>query len=69
MSKKDWNYIAAIEKAIVEKYGKQTAQDFRADWESSKENSYLNQIKQRSQQSQKKDIAEETLLRGEVVIK
>ena len=67
--KKDWNYIAAVEKAIVEKYGKQTAQDFRADWESSKENSYLNQIKQRSRQYHKKDTTEETLLGGGVVIK
>jgi hypothetical protein len=42
--KKDTNYIAAVEKAIAEKYGKQTVQDFRSDWSSEKEKEYLSQI-------------------------
>ena len=29
MSKKlDWEYVASVEKAIAEKYGKETVQDF-----------------------------------------
>ena len=43
--KKDYDQIAAIEKAIAEKYGKDTAQDIRGDWGDEKEKEYLNQIK------------------------
>ena len=35
--KHDPNYIAAIEKAIAEKYGKDTVQDFRNEWQEDKE--------------------------------
>tara|TARA_R110002126_G_scaffold33167_1_gene104026 strand:+ start:133 stop:495 length:363 start_codon:yes stop_codon:yes gene_type:complete len=42
--KKDSNYIAAVEKAIAEKYGKHTVQDFRSTWGSEKENDYLAQL-------------------------
>ena len=35
--KKDPNYIAAIEKAIAEKYGKNTVQDFRNEWDENRE--------------------------------
>ncbi len=45
MSKKDPNYIAAVEKAIAEKYGKNTVQDFRGEWSEEKEQEYLRQIK------------------------
>ena len=34
---KDYNYIAAVEKAISEKYGKDTVQDFRSTWATDKE--------------------------------
>lgn len=44
-SKKDPNYIAALEKAISEKYGKDTVQDFRNTWEEDKEKEYLEQLK------------------------
>ena len=43
--KKDYDHIAAVEKAIAEKYGKDAAQDIRADWGDEKEKEYLNQIK------------------------
>jgi len=45
--KRDYNYIAAVEKAISEKYGKDTVQDFRNDWQESKEKIYLQQLKDR----------------------
>lgn len=45
MNKKDTNYIAAVEKAIAEKYGKNTVQDFRSSWDPGKEKEYLSQLK------------------------
>ncbi len=48
MKKKDYNLIAAFEKAISEKYGKGAAQDFRDSWEPEKEKDYLKQIKKRN---------------------
>jgi hypothetical protein len=44
-TKKDTNYLAAVEKAIAEKYGKNTVQDFRNEWQEDKEKEYLNQLK------------------------
>jgi hypothetical protein len=46
MKKKNYDQIAAIEKAIAEKYGKDTVQDFRSDWSPEKEKEYLNQLKE-----------------------
>jgi len=48
MSEKDYNYIAAVEKAISEKYGKDTVQDFRSEWVEEKEKEYLRQLKTRN---------------------
>jgi hypothetical protein len=45
MTNKDYNYVAAVEKAISEKYGKTAAQDFRGDWHPEKEKEYLEQLK------------------------
>jgi hypothetical protein len=46
MSKKDYNYIASMEKSISDKYGKQAVQDFRNTWEPEKENEYLQQLQE-----------------------
>ena len=51
--KKDPNYIAAVEKAITEKYGKDTVQDFRNQWDENKEKDYLEQLKSRSRKNKK----------------
>ncbi len=45
--KKDNEYMAHIEKAIAEQYGKESVQDFRSRWEDTKEEEYLEQVKQR----------------------
>ena len=45
--KKDYNYIAAIEKAIAEKYGKDAVQDFRSMWTPEKEKDYLSDLKEK----------------------
>ena len=42
--KKDWNYIASVEKAIAERYGKDTVQDFRSEWQPEKEKEYFSQL-------------------------
>ena len=45
MTKKDYDFVAAVEVAIAEKYGKDTVQDFRSKWDSEKEKDYLEQLK------------------------
>ena len=45
--KKDLNYVAAVEKAISEKYGKEAVQDFWSTWEAEREESYLVQLRNR----------------------
>ena len=50
--KRDLNYVAAVEKAISEKYGKQTVQDLRSTWEPEREKNYLNQLKERRRKLQ-----------------
>tara|TARA_B100000131_G_C18003869_1_gene567600 strand:+ start:96 stop:476 length:381 start_codon:yes stop_codon:yes gene_type:complete len=44
-NKKDYNFIAALEKAVAEKYGKEAAQDIRSSWNPEKEKEYLRQLK------------------------
>ena len=43
--KHDPNYIASVEKAIAKKYGKDTVQDFRSDWQPAREEEYLLQLR------------------------
>jgi len=43
--KHDPNYIASVEKAIAKKYGKDTVQDFRSDWQPEREEEYLSQLR------------------------
>tara|TARA_R100000664_G_C2646228_1_gene68917 strand:+ start:124 stop:498 length:375 start_codon:yes stop_codon:yes gene_type:complete len=51
--KKDLDYVAAVEKAIADKYGKNTVQDFRNSWDTEKEKEYLKQIKDVSKKQKK----------------
>ena len=46
MSEKDLNKIAAIEKAIAEKYGDEAIQNPRASWDEIKEKEYLEQMRE-----------------------
>jgi hypothetical protein len=46
MTKKDPNKIAAVEKAISQKYGEETIQNPRANWDQEKEKEYLSQMKE-----------------------
>ena len=67
--KHDLNYIAAVEKAISEKYGKDTVQDFRNDWEEDKEKEYLNQLKDLRVKRDRYQKNHEELIVGDVKIK
>ena len=42
---KDYDKIAAVEKAIAEKYGKEAIQNPRCNWDENKEKDYLEQSK------------------------
>ena len=46
MSTKKLDEIAAIEKAIAEKYGKEAVQNPRSNWDEEKEKEYLFQMKE-----------------------
>ena len=61
MSDKDYNKIAAIEKAIKEKYGKETIVNPKADWDENKEKEYLLQMKELYQRSNRKREYEEKI--------
>ncbi len=45
MSKKDLNDIAALEKAIEKKYGKEAIQNPKGFWDKEKEEKYLKELK------------------------
>jgi len=46
MSKKDWNKLAAFEKAISKKYGQETIQNPKSGWDEEKEKEYIIQQKE-----------------------
>ena len=46
MKNKDLNHIAAVEKAISEKYGEEAVINPRANWDEEKEKEYLKQMKE-----------------------
>ena len=46
MSEKDYDKIAAVEKAIKEKYGAQAIANPKADWDEDKEKEYFAQLKE-----------------------
>ncbi len=67
-TRKDPNTIAAIEKAIAEKYGKDTVQDFRNEWEENKEKEYLTQLKEMRTRRDKFSTSKEEIVVGDVKI-
>jgi hypothetical protein len=50
----DYDKIAAVEKAIKEKYGDETIQNPRNNWDEKKEKQYLEQMKKLYERSNKK---------------
>tara|TARA_R110000824_G_C15153716_1_gene671294 strand:+ start:581 stop:988 length:408 start_codon:yes stop_codon:yes gene_type:complete len=45
VKKKDPNYVVKVEKAIIKKYGQETIQHPKKEWDSEKEKAYLSQLK------------------------
>ena len=68
MNEKNYNQIAAVEKAISEKYGKETVQDFRSDWQEVKEKDYLIQLKSKRLKRQSRKNHREKIEINDVVI-
>jgi len=58
---KDPNKIAAIEKAIAEKYGKETIQNPRGNWDENKEKEYLEQSREFYKKKYKNDEWQEKI--------
>ena len=67
-TRKDPNYLAAVEKAIAEKYGKDTVQDFRNEWAEDKEKDYLNQLKHMRVKKDKLSATKQEIIVGDVKI-
>ena len=53
MNEEDPNYVAKLEKAISQKYGKETIQNPNANWNEEKEKKYLQQLKKVSEKEQR----------------
>ncbi len=68
--KRDLNYIAAVEKAMAEKYGEISTINPRSGWNEDKEQTYLNQIKEKYKQEAEVDSRNEnTYLDGILIPK
>tara|TARA_R110002020_G_scaffold9035_16_gene36231 strand:- start:8237 stop:8650 length:414 start_codon:yes stop_codon:yes gene_type:complete len=61
MSDKDLNKLAAIEKAISEKYGEEAIQNPRANWDEDKEKEYLEQMRELYQKTTKHESFQEKI--------
>ena len=61
MKEEDFDKIAAIEKAIAEKYGKETIQNPKANWDEAKEEEYLQQMKEFYQKTQQNEAWQEKI--------
>ena len=53
---KDSDYIAKLEKAIAEKYGTETIQNPKGNWDKEKEEEYIQQLKKLETLLQKKQL-------------
>ena len=56
---KDPNYIASVEKAIKDKYGIETIQNPKGNWDETKEKEYLHQMKEFYQKTKKLEESQE----------
>ena len=61
MSDKDLNEIAAIEKAIAKKYGKETVQNPKGNWDEEKEKDYIEQVKKFQEKLRKAETSAEKI--------
>lgn len=61
MKDKDLNHIAAVEKAISEKYGSEAVANPRANWDEEKEKEYLSQMREFYQKIKKNEEYQEKI--------
>lgn len=61
MNKKDPNYIAALEKAIKEKYGDLATMNPKYFWDSEKEKQYINDSKEVSKKTLNNELTREKI--------
>jgi len=61
MKDKDLNHIAAVEKAIAEKYGTDAITNPRANWDEDKEKEYLSQMREFYQKIKKNEEYQEKI--------
>ena len=72
MKNKDPDYIAKLEKAIADKYGKETIAHPKANWDDEKEMEYLNELKtnyRRLNEEQEKEEVNGVLISKELLNK
>ncbi len=55
----DWDKIAAIEKAVKEKYGEAAIHNPKANWNEEKEKDYIQQVKERAEKIAEKQTNQE----------
>ena len=55
MKNKDPNYVVKVEKAISEKYGKETIENPKSHWTDEKEREYVKQLKDLCRQTNEKE--------------
>ena len=58
---KNFDKVAAIEKAITEKYGEDTIQNPRANWDEEREKEYLQQMKEFYKKIKKNEESQEKI--------
>jgi hypothetical protein len=61
MKEKDLDTVAAFEKAIAEKYGKEAIQNPKANWDENKEEEYLQQMREFYQKTQQNEAWQEKI--------
>ena len=61
MKDKDLNYVAAVEKAISEKYGDEAITNPRANWDEEKEKEYLSQMREFYKKTKKNEEYQEKI--------
>ena len=65
----DWDKIAAVEKAIKEKYGENAIQNPKSNWNADKEQNYIEQVKEQAEIIQEKSQKQETIHENGFLIK
>ena len=65
----DWDKIAAIERAVKEKYGENAIHNPKANWNEEKEKNYIEQIKKQSIEDSNKIEKLETIQENGFLIK